>query len=120
MIAFLGLGLMAGIVLPIMPTVPFLHAWRRSASRAVTPHGQRSALRASPSMDPRLRDWRDRRAISRKAKVSALLAMAAGVGFTWYVIGWAWVAVSIAVLVIAGESPRRTSCASAWPGRWAR
>ena len=46
---------------------------------------------------------RDRRAISRKAKVSALAAMSVGVGFTCFTIGWPWVMVSIAVLVISGS-----------------
>jgi len=29
--------------------------------------------------------------------------MTAGVGFTWLTIGWPWVSVSIAVLLIAGS-----------------
>ena len=50
-----------------------------------------------------LRNWRDRRAISRKAKVSAVVAMSAGVVFTWLAIVWPWVLISIAVLGIAGS-----------------
>ena len=45
---------------------------------------------------------RDRRAIPRRAKVSAVLAMSAGVGFTWFTVGWPWVLISLAVLAIAG------------------
>ena len=61
------------------------------------------ALLDHPRYSPPLRQWRERRAISRKAKVSAVLAMSAGVGFTWLTVGWPWVLISVAVLVIAGS-----------------
>ena len=47
-------------------------------------------------------EWRDRRAIPRRAKVSAVAAMTAGVGFTWFTVGWPWVLISVAVLVTVG------------------
>jgi uncharacterized membrane protein YbaN (DUF454 family) len=34
--------------------------------------------------------------------VSAVLAMTAGVGFTWFTVGWPWVLISVAVLVTVG------------------
>lgn len=89
-----------GIALPILPTVPFLLLAAFCFARSRPELAQQ--LYDHPRYGPSLRDWRDRRAIGRKAKISAVLAMAAGVGFTWYTIGWPWVLVSAAVLAIAG------------------
>jgi hypothetical protein len=47
-------------------------------------------------------DWRERRAINRRAKIMALGAMSAGVAFTWFTLGAPLVFLSIAILVIAG------------------
>ncbi len=103
---YLGLGIasfvlaMIGIVLPIMPTVPFLLVSAFCFARSNPAWEQ--ALLDHPRYGPPLRQWRERRAISRKAKISAVLAMSAGVGFTWLTVGWPWVLISVAVLVIAG------------------
>ncbi|MFN3517776.1 MAG: YbaN family protein [Novosphingobium sp.] len=103
---YLGLGIasfvlaMIGIVLPIMPTVPFLLVSAFCFARSNPAWEQ--ALLNHPRYGPPLRQWREQRAISRKAKISAVLAMSAGVGFTWLTLGWPWVLVSVAVLVIAG------------------
>ena len=96
----LGLGLV-GVALPIMPTVPFLLVAAFCFARSHPEWAQR--LYDHPTYGPGLRDWRDRRAIGRRAKVSALLAMTAGVGFTWLSVGFPWVWISIAVLTIAGS-----------------
>ncbi len=95
----LGLGLV-GIALPIVPTVPFLLVAAFCFARSNPVWEQR--LLDHPTYGPSLRDWRERQAISRKAKVGAIVAMAAGVGFTWFTVGWPWVLISVAVLVIAG------------------
>ena len=103
---YLGTGIasfamaMIGIVLPILPTVPFLLLAAFCFARS-NPKWEQQLL-DHPRYGPPLRQWRERRAISRRAKVSAVLAMAAGVGFTWFTIGWPWVLVSAAVLVVAG------------------
>lgn len=104
---YLGLGIasfvlaMIGIVLPIMPTVPFLLVSAFCFARSNPAWEQ--ALLDHPRYGPPLRQWRERKAISRKAKISAVLAMSAGVGFTWLTVGWPWVLISVAVLVIAGS-----------------
>ena len=103
---YLGTGIasfvmaMIGIVLPILPTVPFLLLAAFCFARS-NPKWEQQLL-DHPRYGPPLRQWHERRAISRRAKVSAVLAMAAGVGFTWFTIGWPWVLVSVAVLMVAG------------------
>lgn len=92
---------MIGIVLPIMPTVPFLLLAAFCFARSNPRLEQR--LLDHPRYGPALRQWRERRAIARRAKISAIAAMAVGVAVTWFTIGWPWVLVSAAVLVIAGS-----------------
>ncbi len=91
---------MIGIVLPIMPTVPFLLLAAFCFARS-NPKWEQQLL-DHPRYGPPMRQWRERRAISRKAKISAVLAMGAGAVVTWFTIGWPWVLISIAVLLIAG------------------
>jgi uncharacterized membrane protein YbaN (DUF454 family) len=49
-----------------------------------------------------MREWRDRRAIGRNAKISALTAMAAGAVVSWLTIGSPWALAVIAVLLATG------------------
>lgn len=95
-----GLGII-GAFLPIMPTVPFLLLAAFCFARSNPAWEQR--LLDHPQYGPSLRDWRERSAISRRAKIAALVAMSAGVGFTWLTVGWPWVLISIAVLTICGS-----------------
>lgn len=90
-----------GVAVPILPTVPFLLLAAFCFARSNPAWEQR--LLDHPRYGAGLREWRQRRAISRKAKVSAIAAMSAGVGFTWLTVGWPWVLVSAAVLAIAGS-----------------
>ena len=89
-----------GAVLPIMPTVPFLLLATFCFARSNPAWEQR--LLAHPTYGPPLRQWREHRAISRRAKVSAIIAMAIGTAVTWFTIGWPWVLISLAILLVSG------------------
>ena len=89
-----------GIALPILPTVPF---YLLAAFCFANSHPEWARrLYEHPRYGPAMRDWRDRKAIGWKAKVSAIVAMSLGVAFTWATIGWPWVWISLAVLVTVG------------------
>jgi uncharacterized membrane protein YbaN (DUF454 family) len=83
-----------------LPTVPFLLLAAFFFAKSHPEWAER--LYSHPHYGPSLRQWRDKRAISKRAKISAIVAMAVGVGFTWFTIGWPWVLISVAVLVISG------------------
>lgn len=89
-----------GAVMPIMPTVPFLLLAAFCFARSNPEWEQR--LLDHPKWGAQLRDWRERRAISRKSKTIAILAMTAGAVFTWYTLGAPYYYVSVAVLIVCG------------------
>lgn len=94
----LTLGLI-GVVLPVMPTVPFLlvavWAFARSSPRL----GAR--IMRNPAFGPQIRAWRRHGAISRKAKLASTLAMAAGICWSlWF--GFAPALIALQTLVCAG------------------
>ncbi|HKT86135.1 MAG TPA: YbaN family protein [Novosphingobium sp.] len=98
-IFFFALGTI-GILLPVMPTVVFylLAAWCFSQSHPEWAE----RLYNNPRHGHHLRAWRDRRAISRQGKISAILAMTASVPFTWFTAGWPWVLIPAGVLLVVG------------------
>ncbi len=95
-----GLGAI-GAALPILPTVPFLLLAAVCFARGKPEWEQR--LLAHPRWGHPLREWRERKAISRRAKISALLAMGAGAMVTWLTLGFPWILISLAILIIAGS-----------------
>ena len=101
-IGFLAVGLGAiGAFLPIMPTVPFLLLAVYFFARS-SPELEKKIL-DHPHWGPQVLDWRERRAISRRAKTMAIGAMSAGAVFTWFTLGAPWYYISLAILVIAGS-----------------
>ena len=83
----LALGV-AGIVLPLLPTTPFvlLAAWcfTRGSPR------WEAWLLAHPRFGPMVADWRAQRAIPRRAKWLAWAMMAASCAFTAWAVRWPW------------------------------
>lgn len=75
----------AGIVLPLVPTTPFLllSAWAFSRS---SPRLQRY-LETHPRLGPPLAAWRERGAIPRRGKALATAALAASWGATTMAVG---------------------------------
>ena len=90
-----------GAALPLLPTVPFLLLAVFCFARS-NPEWERRIL-DHPHWGPQVRNWTERRAISRSAKVTAIGAMTVGAVFTWYTLGAPWYYVSIAILVVAGS-----------------
>ncbi|MCW1430593.1 YbaN family protein [Novosphingobium sp. JCM 18896] len=89
-----------GAFLPVLPTVPFLLLAVFCFARSRPEWAER--LYAHPRYGPALQQWRDRKAISRKAKVSALAVMALSALVSWLTIGWHWAAVVTGVLLCTG------------------
>ena len=89
-----------GAFLPIMPTVPFLLLAVYFFARS-SPELEQKIL-DHPHWGPQVKDWRERRAISRSSKMMAIGAMAVGAVVTWYTLGAPWYYISLAILVIAG------------------
>lgn len=89
-----------GVVLPILPTVPFLIVSAFCFARSNPEWADR--LYNHKSYGESLRDWRDRGAIRRTAKWAAIGAMSLGILFTGFTVGFPWVLISAAVLVTVG------------------
>ena len=90
-----------GAFLPIMPTVPFLLLAVYFFARS-SPELEKKIL-DHPHWGPQVKDWRERRAISRRAKTLAIGAMTTGAVFTYFTLGAPYYWISIAILVIAGS-----------------
>ena len=98
---FLGLGLL-GVLLPILPTTPFLllAAWcfARSSPRL------EAWLLEHRVFGPPLRDWRERGAINRRAKILSCLLMAASYAAYWFGRHPGPLAAILVALLMAGSA----------------
>jgi uncharacterized membrane protein YbaN (DUF454 family) len=78
---FVALGVI-GAFLPILPTTPFLllavGCFARSSPRL------EAWLMNHPTFGPPLRNWREKGAISKRAKISAVTLMAASYAIFWF------------------------------------
>ena len=86
---FVGLGVI-GIALPLLPTTPFLLLAALCFSRGSEKIHQ--WLLNHPTFGPPILDWQNKRAISRRSKVVASVAMLLRLGITQRVGGPLWAA----------------------------
>jgi len=100
LLAYLCVGLaLIGVVLPGLPTVPFLlvavWAGTRGSARL------HAWIEHHPVLGPPLRDWREQGAVARRAKVLAVVAML----LSWALLTWRtdviWVPVTAGLLFAA-------------------
>lgn len=95
-----GCGI-AGIVLPLVPTTPFLllaaYAFARSSPRLHT------WLVEHPRLGPPITDWRQHGAISRRAKRAAILVMLATFGLS-VAVGVPATVLALQALALAGAA----------------
>jgi uncharacterized membrane protein YbaN (DUF454 family) len=89
-----------GVFLPILPTVPFLLLAAFCFARSNPAWEQR--LLDHPRFGAPLRQWRERRAISRRAKLSALVALAVSALLGLVALPMPWAALPAAVAIITG------------------
>lgn len=88
-----------GVVLPLLPTVPFLllaaFCFARSSERL------HRWLLDHPAFGPPIRDWEERGAVGRKAKWIATLSMAGSVAVTSFLGMPVWAVAVQAVILFA-------------------
>lgn len=94
----LGLGIV-GIFLPLLPTTPFvlLAAFFFSRSSPAV----HDWLLAHKTFGPAIRDWRENRAISRRGKTAAAIAMGAAL-LVSFAMDVGWTVIAIQSVVLAG------------------
>jgi hypothetical protein len=89
-----------GAILPLMPTVPFLLVAVFCFARS-NPEWERRIL-DHPNWGPQVRDWHERRAITRRTKIFAIGGMFAGIGFTSATLGYPYYLISVGIFIIVG------------------
>ena len=89
-----------GIVVPGLPTTPFLlvAAWAFSRSSPRFQHWLRNHRRLGPPV----RDWQDHRAIPVKAKVLAVAMMSASLAYIVFFVANDWVLPTVVGLIMLG------------------
>ena len=97
-IFFVGLAIL-GVVLPILPTTPFLLVAAACFAKS-SPEMQRRLL-ANKTFGPIIRDWQESRSISLKAKRIALLTMLLSICWSAYMLQ-STVFIALVVALIMG------------------
>ena len=86
-----------GALLPLLPTTPFLLLAAFALARSSPALPQR--LLQHPLFGRAIRDWNERRAISRKGKLASVLAMGTSLGASFVLeLGVSLIAVQAAVM----------------------
>ena len=99
-LAYISMALAAiGVVLPLMPTTPFVLLAAFFASKGSPAFA--SWLEGHPSFGPAIRDWRRNRVIPAKAKVLACSMMALSWGLLFF-MGAAGMVLAISGVFLAG------------------
>ncbi len=97
--ASLALGA-AGIVLPLLPTVPFVILAAFCFGKA-DPRLERWLL-DHPRFGPSIRHWRERGAISRKGKLAATAAFVLSIALALAFAPWPWMLLPLVAAALAG------------------
>lgn len=91
LLAYVALGLgLVGIVLPGLPTVPFVLLSAYAAARGS--ERLHARLLADRRFGPMIRDWQTHGAVSRRAKRLAIAMMLAAATVMWLTAPRAWMA----------------------------
>ncbi len=94
-VASLVLGAV-GVVVPVLPTTPFLLLAAYAATRSST--RLHTWLVEHRLFGPVITDWQANRTVSRRAKVTATVTMAAS-AVVLFVVGTAWIALAVTALM---------------------
>lgn len=98
-VILVGIGTL-GIFLPLLPTTIF---WILAAGCFSKSHPEwAERLYEHPKYGRSLRDWRDRKAISRKGKIAAIATMALSIPMVGFTVGGWWTLIPVAVLATIG------------------
>ena len=96
---FVGLG-SAGVVLPLVPTTPFLLLAAYCASRSSP--ALHAWLYSHPRFGPLLRNWRDHRAIPRRTKLLGIALIAASWTWMWITVEPLYLRLTVTALMAFG------------------
>lgn len=90
-----------GVVLPLLPTVPFVILAAFCFGRS-DPRFERRLLE-HPRFGPSIRQWRERGAISRKGKIAATAAFAVSIALAAVFAPFPWSLFPVAAALITGS-----------------